>query len=116
MADDKSKSTVADAKAVEGSTKAEGITPFAKREPLPGSLLVKIYTPFKTFFEGDAASVTALNETGWFDVLPGHHNFITMLLACNIKVVDSNKQAQDIQIARGLMHIRKDKLIVFLDV
>ena len=85
-------------------------------KPTPGLLRVKIYTPFKTFYEGDARSVTATNETGQFDVLPSHHNFITMLKAGDVTVVTPKKEIKIIPIARGLMHVKADKLIIFLDV
>jgi F0F1-type ATP synthase epsilon subunit len=48
--------------------------------------------------------------------LPGHHNFITMLKPCDLKVGTPDKKVKSIPIARGLMHVRDDKLIVFLDV
>lgn len=85
-------------------------------KPTPGLLRVKIYTPFKTFYEGDARSVSATNETGIFDVLPTHHNFITMLLPCDVLVETPEKEVKTIPIARGLMHVKEDKLIIFLDV
>ncbi len=85
-------------------------------KPTPGLLRVKIYTPFKVFYEGDARSVSAVNETGQFDILPSHHNFITMLRPCDVVVETPKKETKTIPIARGLMHIKEDKLIIFLDV
>ena len=41
---------------------------------------VKIYTPFKIYFDGMADSVTAENDTGTFDILPRHHNFLCKLV------------------------------------
>ena len=40
---------------------------------------VKIYAPFKTYFEGPANSLSAANKTGAFDVLPQHKNFMSLL-------------------------------------
>ena len=37
---------------------------------------VKVYAPFQVYFEGMAYSVSAVNETGPFDILPRHHNFL----------------------------------------
>lgn len=84
--------------------------------PAKGMLHVKIYTPFKEFYHADARSVTALNESGQFDVLPGHRNFITMLSPFDVIVEDKNKEKQSIPITRGLMHVKDDKVTVFLDV
>ncbi len=85
-------------------------------KPTPGLLRVKIYTPFKIFYEGDARSITAVNETGQFDILPEHHNFITMLKPCDVVVEMPKQEKKVIPIARGLMHVKADKLIIFLDV
>ncbi|HEU4984410.1 MAG TPA: hypothetical protein VFT58_02115 [Nitrososphaera sp.] len=106
----------ADAGAMEAKTDAASTVTSIEAKPTKGLLRVKIYTPFKTFYEGDARSISALNETGTFDVLPGHHNFITMLLPCDVKVEAPDKKIKTIPIARGLMHVRDDKLIIFLDV
>jgi F0F1-type ATP synthase epsilon subunit len=87
-------------------------------KPKKGLLRAKIYTPFEMFYEGDAKSVSAVNETGPFDILPGHHNFITMLKACDVivKLPDEKKEPKLIPIARGLMHVKEDSLIIFLDI
>lgn len=100
----------------QSATNTSTVTAFEKRQPAAGQLLVKIYTPFHTFFEGDAKSLTALNESGVFDILPGHHNFITMLLPCDVTIVNSDGEKEIIPILRGLLHIKQDKLIIFLDV
>ncbi len=76
---------------------------------------VKIYAPFKTYYDGDAQSISAVNETGAFDILPHHHNFMTLLSACDI-IVRTGKNDEKIPINRGIMHVKKDKVIVFLDV
>lgn len=108
---------VSEAKEVKTDSKTkEGVTPFAQRTPSDGLLLVKIYTPFQTFYEDDAYSLSATNETGPFDVLPGHHNFITMLIVGTVKVVNAEKETKEIPVTRGLMHIRDNKLIIFMDV
>jgi hypothetical protein len=79
------------------------------------SMEVKIYSPFKNYYEGVAFSVSAENPTGPFDILPGHHNFISLLSACEL-IVRSEKGEQKIQISGGIMHVKADQLIVFLDV
>lgn len=78
---------------------------------------VKVYAPFKTYFEGKAFSISAESATGPFDILPHHHNFITLLLPCDIIVrpTDSSHE-QRIRISGGIMHVKHDRVIVFLDV
>lgn len=76
---------------------------------------VKIYSPFKTYFEEEVYSISATNGTGPFDILPKHHNFMTLLNPGDI-VVQTPRGEGRIRIARGIMHVKKDKVVVFLDV
>jgi F0F1-type ATP synthase epsilon subunit len=76
---------------------------------------VKIYAPFKVYYDGQAESVTAENDTGPFDILATHHNFMTLLSPCEIIVRDGEKEER-VKVSRGIMHVKKDEVIVFLDV
>ena len=77
---------------------------------------VKVYAPFKTYFEGGAYSISAESATGPFDILPHHHNFITLLIPCEIVIEPTNGKEQRIRISGGIMHVKRDRVIVFLDV
>lgn len=79
------------------------------------TMAIKVYSPFKTYFDGEAFSISAASATGPFDILPKHHNFITLLVPCEI-VVRTDDGDQQINISGGLMHVKADKVIVFLDV
>ncbi len=83
-----------------------------KTEP---KLHIKIYSPFKVYFDGEAESISAENDTGPFDVLARHHRFMTLLNPCDL-VVRSKDSEQRIRITRGIMHVRENKVTVFLDV
>jgi F0F1-type ATP synthase epsilon subunit len=88
----------------------------ADTKPAGNALMeVKAYSPFKTYFEGEATSVSAESATGPFDVLGRHHNFITLLVPCDI-VVRTPKGDETISIGGGIMHVKADKVIIFLDV
>lgn len=80
------------------------------------SMHVKIHAPFKVYFDGQATSVSATNETGPFDILPHHHNFITLLGACDLVVRPAQGADQTIRISGGIMHVKQDNVVVFLDV
>lgn len=84
--------------------------------PRPGYVWAKIYTPFTTYFDGEAKSVTGKNETGVFDVLAEHHNFISMLLPYDCVVEDANGEKQTIPIHRGLLHVKDNRLTIFMEV
>jgi F0F1-type ATP synthase epsilon subunit len=77
---------------------------------------VKVYAPFKIYFDGEANSISATNRTGDFDILPHHKNFMTLLIPCNIVVRKDGRPAFSLPITRGIMHVKADQTTVFLDV
>lgn len=77
---------------------------------------VKVYSPFKTYYDGLAESISADNDTGPFDILYGHRNFLTLLKAGEIVIRNKDRDDEKIPISRGLMHVQKNQVIVFLDV
>lgn len=76
---------------------------------------LKVYAPFKMYFEGEAYSVSAINGTGPFDVLPHHHKFLCMLVPCML-TIESPTGQQTIKVNRALMHVKADSVVVFMDV
>lgn len=79
------------------------------------TMAVKVYAPFQVYFEGDATSVSAINATGPFDILPHHHNFLCMLVPCML-TIKSPQGDKTIKIHRALMHVKADRVVVFMDV
>ncbi len=76
---------------------------------------LKVYAPFKTYFDEPAYSISAENHTGPFDILPHHHNFMTLMSACEMKIVAPTGE-RTIRITRAVMHVKADRVVVFLDV
>jgi F0F1-type ATP synthase epsilon subunit len=76
---------------------------------------VKIYAPFQSYYDGIAKSITATNDTGKFDILARHHNFITILNEGEIIVRDGQGE-HVIKNDRAIMHVKSDQITVFLDV
>lgn len=76
---------------------------------------VKVHSPFRVYFDDDVLSISAENATGPFDILPKHHNFITLLNPCELVIKKLTGEVR-IRIARGVMHVKTNKVIVFLDV
>ena len=76
---------------------------------------VRVHAPYKVYFDGPAQSVSAINDTGPFDVLAKHHNFMTLLSACDLIVRHGDEQ-EKISIQRGVMHVKANEVVVFLDV
>lgn len=79
------------------------------------TMRVKIYSPYKVYFDGDALSISAESATGPFDILPKHHNFITLLEPCDA-IVRTAKGEETVRISGGVMHVKADDLVIFLDV
>jgi hypothetical protein len=80
------------------------------------SMRVKVYSPFRDYYDGRAFSISAINETGPFDILPKHHNFISLLSPCDLVIRTVEKGEQKVIISGGIMHVKADQVIVFLDV
>lgn len=103
---------MADEPATPPAAETEQATQAPKGKPV---MAVKVYAPFKVYFEGDAYSVSAVNDIGPFDVLPHHHNFLCMLVPCTLTIETPSGQ-KTVKIHRALMHVKADRVVVFVDV
>lgn len=89
-----------------------------EQEPIEvpkGKMHVKVHAPYKVYFDGIADSISAVNDTGPFDILPRHHNFMTLLTAGDV-IVRSPHGDEKFTISQGIMHVKADRVSVFLDV
>ena len=77
---------------------------------------VKVYSPFKVYYDKDAKSISAENDTGPFDILPHHKNFMTLVHPCELVIRADGQEDFKIRVTRAIMHIKADKVTVFLDV
>ncbi len=84
-------------------------------DPKRAIMAAKVYAPFKVYFEGDIYSLSAVNAVGPFDILPHHRNFLCMLVPCTLKLQTLHGE-QTIKISRALMHVKSDRVVVFVDV
>jgi len=80
-----------------------------------GKMRVKVYSPYQVYFNDEAASISAVNDTGPFDILPQHHKFLTLLSACELQIA-AIRGEEKIKISRGIMYVKEDYVRVFLDV
>lgn len=81
----------------------------------PTLMHIKVYSPYQVYFDDVAISISAINDTGPFDILKGHHRFLTLLLTCELAIV-TEKGDEKIKISRGIMYVKEDRVTVFLDV
>lgn len=78
---------------------------------------IKVYSPFKVYFDEAGYSISGSNKTGPFDILPHHHNFLTLLGVCELVIRPvRGTDEQKIRISGGLMHVKADRVTVFLDI
>ena len=88
----------------------------AHKGPPPSDMHIKVHSPFKVYYDGRANSISAVNDTGPFDILPGHRNFMTLVSACELIIREAGDTEQKIKIARAVMHVKANEVTVFLDV
>ena len=81
----------------------------------PTMMQIKVYSPYQIYFNDDAVSISAVNDTGPFDILKGHHRFLTLLDPCEL-VIQARNGEEKIKISRGIMYVKEDRVTVFLDV
>jgi F0F1-type ATP synthase epsilon subunit len=106
---------MADDKAAATENAADDKTDNKPKDTGDPTVHIRVASPFKTFFDEEAFSISAVNDTGPFDILPRHHNFITLLNSCEILVRTSRGEFR-IQISGGIMHVKADRIVVFLNV
>jgi F0F1-type ATP synthase epsilon subunit len=76
---------------------------------------IKIFSPYQTYYDGEAVSLSAANRTGPFDILAGHINFFSLLTSGTV-VVNTGFQRLEFQIARGILRVNRDIVTLFADV
>ncbi len=79
------------------------------------TLKVKVASPYIIYFDQPAISISGVNKTGPFDVLVGHHNFITLLEPCEL-LIKTETEEKRIRINGGLLHVKENIANVFLDI
>lgn len=89
--------------------------PTEHKEAKRDHLMVKVWSPFQVYFDGEAKTVSGVNATGPFDVLPRHRNFITLLSASELALRTAQGDVH-IRIAGGIMQVHQDQVTVFLEV
>lgn len=79
------------------------------------TLLIEVKSPEKIFFEGEVKAISSFNESGRFDVLPQHANFISIIREFLI-IYDKAGAKQEIKIDRGVLKVTANKVQVFLGI
>lgn len=80
------------------------------------TMRVRVNSPFRDYYDGTAFSLSAKSATGNFDILPHHHNFISLLLPCELIIRTLGEGERKILISGGIINVKADQVIVFLDI
>lgn len=80
-----------------------------------GDLSVIARAPFNIYYEGPAKAVTAINQVGEFDILPGHADFFSMLVGCEV-IIETNTEPVKFTISNGIVTVRDNEVMLFVNV
>jgi len=85
-----------------------------KRQAVSTKLKVIARAPFHVYYEGDAKVVSAENEVGKFDILPGHADFFSVLTPGEV-IIDTDADAITFKVTNGMVTVRDDEVMLFVN-
>lgn len=81
------------------------------------NVYIDLYVRSRTtnFFKGQVASITSVNQTGIFDVLPMHANFVTLVK--DYIILDKDKQTEKkIDFKTAVLSVLNGKVDIYVGV
>lgn len=78
-------------------------------------LTVIARAPFNVYYEGEAQAVTAVNKVGQFDILPGHADFFSVLIPCDIIIETNASEPITFNINNGIITVRDNEVMLFVN-
>jgi F0F1-type ATP synthase epsilon subunit len=79
-------------------------------------LKVRINTPEKIIWEGEAVSVSSKNSEGPFDILPKHANFITAIENQAIVIRTPDKKKVEYTFPRSVLYMRDERVSIYTQI
>jgi F0F1-type ATP synthase epsilon subunit len=77
-------------------------------------LSVVAQAPFNTYYKGQARGVSAANQVGEFDILPGHADFFSVLIPGEV-IIETDKDPVNFNISNGIITVRNDEVMLFVN-
>ncbi len=71
--------------------------------------------PFEVYYEGSADVLSAENPVGLFDVLPGHADFFSVLVPCEVIIDSEGKEPVKFRINNGMITVRDNNVMLFVN-
>lgn len=78
-------------------------------------LHVKVSSKFKVYYDGEAKTISGISRVGPFDILVGHANFFTLLVAGTITINDGT-HITELAVTQGLLQVANNDVKVFVDI
>ena len=75
---------------------------------------VRVRNRIKLLFDDDVTAVTSKNDTGIFDVLPEHANFIS-LISSPLILRKLDGQKQEIPFTNGIIKVKDNAVYCYID-
>ncbi len=70
--------------------------------------------PFRVYYEGPARVVSATNQVGKFDILPGHADFFSVMSAGEVEI-ETEAKTLVFDISGGIVTVRDDEVMLFVN-
>jgi len=77
---------------------------------------LEVITPEKTLYQGNIISINVPGSKGSFTVLKNHAALISTLEKGELRFVTSDKRSESIEIAGGIIEVKKNNIIVLADI
>ncbi len=85
------------------------------QSPDSTNLKVIARAPFEVYYEGQAKLVSATNGVGKFDILPGHADFFSLMTPGEV-VIETDAEPVSIPISNGIIGVRDNSVLLFLNI
>jgi F0F1-type ATP synthase epsilon subunit len=71
--------------------------------------------PFQLYYEGPATVVSATNPVGPFDILPGHADFFSVLVPCEVIIEPLEGETIKFDITTGIVTAQENDVNLFVN-
>jgi F0F1-type ATP synthase epsilon subunit len=69
--------------------------------------------PFHIYYEGPAKAISAVNDVGSFDILPGHADFFSVLSPGDVTITTDGDPI-NFKVNNGIITVRSDEVMLFV--
>ena len=70
--------------------------------------------PFHVYYNGKANMVSGANPVGKFDILPGHADFFSVMSPGDVNI-ETNEEVINFPIVSGIITVRQDEVMLFVN-